>query len=517
MTAPGIETPQLYGEASATVTGLGRGIGWNYARLGSLAITNLVSATLVLRNLGPAEFGVFALITGASGFMNMLGLSLGLSVVRAAAQQHVGTGQEVAARRDLLAANGVYVALAGLAALVMASLAVTLPALIELDESARSSVRGTALLVGAALAVSLATSALAGLATGQQDFRALAVAACVGSTVNVTAVAFLVNRIGLTALGWAELASAVCSSAVMWRWARKHAKWFRLRPGRIHPSDARRVLAGAMPLILVGVGGQVITTTDLFILGGFYSPAVVGLYKSGSLLPTHAVGVLYQGYSVALPALAAANEQRTQEKTVAVLTRVGGYVAGLSFGTIALLRRDVLQILTGGSAALAETILLLFCALYLVTMVAHGISLLLIARGKQRRFVWPTLLEIIVNGALTFLFIHLFEAKGAAIATLVTLGVSHLFLVPVVAKHEFVDGTTRILAAGWLAVTFGVMVAGIAFLPFGRMPPSALRLLAVASFTGVAGALTGLLLLRSRGRRELVLLMRRAHERPTTA
>lgn len=514
MTAPSAGTPVAENPIQA-ISGLGRGIGWTYVQLGSTAAAGLVTAGLVLHELGPADFGVYALIVAASAFVKTLGLSLGRSVVRSAARQHsILDDDRENARRELTTAHSVYVFVGCAAALLLAAFAFALPGFVGYAGGRRAAVVETTLLIGLSLGISLATSTLTGLATGRRDFRAPAIASASAAVVSVAAVLVLVGRVGLVSLGVAELLSVTVNTGLLWRWARRHAQWFRLRPHRVGPTQAKHVMWAAMPLVLLGVGGQLIATTDLFILGFSFSPAIVGLYRMGSLLPNQAIALLYQGYDVVLPALAGSDDRVVQEQTVAFMTRVSCFTGGVGLGTMALLRNDLVLLFNGHPSHLASSVLLLFCAIWLTTLVAHGVGLLLIARGRQRRFVWPALFEVLANGVGTLVLVHVVGAIGAAAATLVVLGITHVLVLPFIARRELSDSRRILVVDGWLTVAGGIAVAAGAFLVVSWMPASAARILAGGSVAGILGTVIGGLLLGADGRTRLGWLLRR---NPTSA
>jgi O-antigen/teichoic acid export membrane protein len=518
VTAPLADPPEVAGTApdtSLAATGLGRGMGWTYVQLGSTAVAGLVTAALILRELGPADFGVYALIVAASAFVKTLGLSLGRSVVRSAARQHSGPEDERAdARRELATAHSVYAFVGVVAALLLGAFAFVLPALVGYTGQQRAAVVATTLLVGLGLGVSLATSTLTGLASGRRDFRVLGLSALAGATTSIVAVLALVDRFGLVSLGVAELASVAVTSGLLWRWSRRHAPWFSLRPHRVEGSHARRVVWAALPLVLLSVGGQVIATTDLFILGAFYTPAVVGLYRVGSLLPTQAVAILYQGYDVVLPSLAGTDDAGVQARTVAFMTRVACFVGGVGLATMAFLRDDLVLLFNGRPSSLASSALLVFCGIWLTTLVAHGIGLLLIARGRQRRFVWPVVFEVVANAVGTIVLIQVIGPIGAAVATLVVLGITHVFVLPFIARQELSESGRLLAVDGWLTVFVGVVVTGTAFLTVSWMSPSVDRLVAGGTVAAALGATTGWVLLGAGGRRRLGSLLRREPAAP---
>ena len=407
-----------------------------------------------------------------------------------------------------------YAVVGGVAASVLGAFGLVLPSLVGYDGGQRGAVVVTTLLVGAALGLSLGTSTLTGLASGARDFRILALASLTAAATSIAVVLVLVGRIGLVSLGWAELASVAVNSVLLRRWARRNAPWFRLRPHRVQLDHAKRVVWAALPLVLLSVGGQVIATTDLFVLGAFYSPAIVGLYRVGSLLPTQAVAVLYQGYDVVLPALAGSDDAALQEETVAFMTRIVCFVGGVGLATMALLRNDVVLLFNGNPSSLASSVLLVFCGIWLTTLVAHGVGLLLIARGRQRRFVWPVVFEVVGNGVATVVLIHVMGAIGAAIATLIVLAITHVFVLPFIARGEM-SGSGRLLAVdGWLTVAVGVVVAAAGVVTVSGMAPSSARLAAGGLGSGSLGAAVGWLLLGAAGRRRLAALLRRSEAAP---
>lgn len=516
MTAPLVEPPGT--ESTSAITGLGRGIGWTYVQLGSTAASGIVTAGLVLRELGPADFGVYALIVAASAFVKALGLSLGRSVVRSAARQHSPLRDDrEQARRELITAHSVYVFVGGAAALLLAVFAFVLPGFVGYGGGRRAPVVETTLLIGLSLGISLATSTLTGLATGRRDFRSPAIAGASAAVTSVVVVLVLIGRAGLVTLGIAELASVAVNTGLLWHWARRRDQWFRLRPHRVGSTQVKHVVWAALPLVLLGVGGQVIATTDLFVLGFSFSPAIVGLYRVGSLLPTQAVALLYQGYDVVLPALAGSDNRAVQERTIAFMTRVACFAGGVGLGTMALLRDDLVLLFNGHPSHLASSVLLLFCAIWLTTLVAHGVGLLLIARGRQRRFVWPALFEVLANGVATLVLVHVVGAIGAAIATLVVLGITHVLVLPFIARRELSDTRHILVVDGWLTVCGGIAVAAAAFLLVSWMPASSPRILAGGSVAGLLGAATGGLLLGADGRDRLASLLRRASAASATA
>lgn len=495
-----------------SIGGLGRHIGWTYVQLGASVVTWLLVTALALRRLGADDFGVFALIAAISSFLLVLGLGLGFSVVRAAAREEGAATpwEREAARRELQLAHAAYCRLGAVALLAVLGLVAASPVLLPEASGGPVAVAATAGLVGLQVALTVATSALPALATGRKQFRLSAVATISGAITNLGIVVVFVDRLGLVALGIGSLAAVVVNRTVVAVWLVRSAPWFPLLPRRLGRGDLRRTLHVALPLLALTVGGQVITTTDLVVLAVLESSAVVGLYRLGSSLPTQAIGVLYQGYDVVFPSLAGSTDRDAQEATMRFLTRVASYLGGLGLGVMALLRDDLVLLVSGNRSSLAASVLLAFCLIWLITLTSHGLSLLLIARGRERVLLPLLVAEMVVNLILTVVLVGLVGPVGAAYATMATLLLSSGVLFPALTRREFSSSVWRVLAVdGVASLLVGVLVAAPVWAAVSIFPSPATRTVLATVATAAVGAVVGLALLGRAGRAELSRALRR--------
>jgi O-antigen/teichoic acid export membrane protein len=494
------------------ISGLGRQVGWTYLQVASTVVTGLVVTGLALRRLGAADFGVFALVTAISSFLLLLDIGLGFTVVRAAAREASADDEPTVggAREEVERAHSAYAALGAVALVAVAAFVLLSPVLLPDAPAGRRAAAATTGLIGLGVALAVATSALPGVVTGRRAFHVLALATTAGSALNLAIVAGLVGRLGLVALGLGSLASMAVTRLAVALWLRASVRWFRLWPRRLGAADLRGTVHVALPLLLLAVSGQVISTSDLVILGWLRSGAVVGLYRLGSSLPTQAGAVLYQGYDVVLPSFAATADRAVQEHALRFLTRVASYAGAVGLGTMALLRRDLVLVVAGGRSPLAASVLLVFCAIWLITLGPHGLGLLLIARGRERALLPLLLAEMGVNLALTVVLVHLVGPLGAAYATMVTLVLSSVVLLPAIARRELSLPVWRLLGVdGAGAMACGLVVAVLAWLVVRGVTPHIARVVAGGGVAAAAGLAAGVTLLGRQGRRDLAALLRR--------
>jgi O-antigen/teichoic acid export membrane protein len=365
------------------------------------------------------------------------------------------------------------------------------------------------LLVGLSVALNLGTASFAGIPAGRRQFHVPAIGGLVGTGVEIAVVVATIGYLHLVALGAGFLASVLVSQGYCAWWIWKHEPWFRHLPRRIGWVDIRRVASFSAPLLVLSVSGQVISATDLVVVGAVATAAAVGLYRAGSVVPSQATFLLFTGYDTLYPHLAGTTDRVGQENATRFLTRVASFVAGAVFATVILLRVDVVVIVTGRASALGESVLVVFCCVWLANVPVHGLSLLLIARGRQNVFVWLVGVEAAANLVLTIVITVLIGPIGAAYATLVTIVVSNVIVFPHLVRHEFSEAAARRTALEALvAIAVGGASAALAASPAFEIGAGWGRLLVGLALGGGFSCALGLVLLRQRGRSVLASMLR---------
>ena len=497
--------------APPVVSGLGRAMTWRYMQAAATAFTSLFITAFALRRLGPADYGVFALVLSVSGFIALLDFGLGLTVIRASAVEQATTGSDQErARDDVRAANAAYFALGAVSLAVVFLLTLVLPDILPDSASSQGEVRATVLLLGLGIALSLGTSAFNGVAYGRREFGVIPLAVAGGAAVNVLAVVTLLGGLELPSLAIGQLAGVLVGRGSLAIWVARNVRWFSIRPSRPDWASVRRVAASALPLFIITLAGQFIATTDLVVLAAFTTAASVGLYRVGSVVPYQVVSVLYQGYDVVFPSLAATGDLRAQADAARFLSRVAAYLAGVIFGLMAFLRDDVVLLLVGQPEHLAANVLMIFSAVWLVNVSIHGLALFLIARNLQRLLAKLVVIEILMNLFLTLLLVWLLGPVGAAIGSLVAVVISHWLLLPrKVDKVVYAGVGTTMLRHAWTGTVAGLTVIALPCAALALFSPSLGRMLIGGTSVSVIATAVGAMLLRREGRRELVALLRR--------
>jgi O-antigen/teichoic acid export membrane protein len=491
------------------VSGLGHNAAWLYLNAGVSALGGLYLLGFSFRELGASTYGLYALVATVLAVFGTVDFGLRLLVIRATARdsETFADDERVRARQDVEAAHSTY-GVWGLAVLAATGIAIVVLAANH-PAFAGPQVPRLVTLVGLSIALRLGTASFAGILVGRRQFKVPAIGGVAGTCVNIAVVVITIEHLNLVALGAGLLASVLVSQGYCVWWVRRHEPWFHCLPRPIRWPEIRRVATFAAPLLVISVTGQVISATDLVVVSAVATTAAAGLYRAGSIVPSQVTTLLFTGYDTVYPHLAGTADLDGQEYATRFLTRVVAYIAGAIFAILIVLRVDVVIAVIGHPSSLAESVLIVFCCIWLANVPIHGLSLLLIARGRQKVFVWLVGVEAAVNLILSIIFAVVIGPIGAAYATLVTIVASNLMVFPLLVRHDLSKGAgRRTVPEALVAIAVGGASALLATSPVLVLGAGWGRLLVGGLLGGGSSCALGLVLLRQSGRSVLASMLR---------
>jgi O-antigen/teichoic acid export membrane protein len=488
-------------EPAGGASGLARDAAWSYL---ALAI-GLVSSTFIIaigfRHLPDRLMGVYAIATSTTALIGVVDPAITLGISRNVARLAAGRGDADEQRRFITSGHSVLVAFGAAIVVIGVFTAVT----IRIFGLAHLSAGVWALLALLAItfAAQLATAIIPATLTGYSDYFGLAVSATLAGATTLAVVAWTLPRLGLTGFGLGALAGLLAGRGyLLWRFKRIPSR-LPIRPRRPTRRDLRALFAFAVPMLLLSLAGQVISWIDVVAIGAMLGASTAALYRVGSSVPVQAMGLVYRAYDVSYPRLSAGDDA-WQLRATTLLTRVACAGSGVAFAGLIALRADIVRILTGGSNELAQLVLIIFSLAGAANVPAHGLGLLAIARGRQSLFTPLVCVEAAANVALTILLVRLCGAPGAAWATLTTLAVSNLLVMPMIVRRAVQGTLSLVLGHGLLPLLLGGIPAAVIFELTARGiagPPRIMLIVLMTCFLAAAAALAAA---GSEGRRVLV-------------
>jgi O-antigen/teichoic acid export membrane protein len=483
------------------VRGMGGDVFWATLTTGITALLGLASLAFATHAVGLHRLGVYAIADAVAVLAQTCSVTSAGALVRLAARERLG---DPAARAELL---GIASACRWIAVVIpIGAVAVSplLGLLMHQHGADLSRFVTTQAILAVAATIVMATTGEEAVSIGRRRFRRLCGCDVAGGAVNLALVIVLAPGIGIVGLAIARVAASIVDRGPLRVLTRRECPWFATRAVSqwTWRMATRRLVALSGPLIAIGLTMQLVTLTDNLVVGGLVGLGAVGAYRIAVALPTQAAALIFRGYDVVLPQLAASSATNAQLDATRFLTRVSCFVGGAVLVAMAWEAGPLVRVLSGSHSSLAVHVLALFAAVWMVNLSVHGYVIFLVARQQQSLVTRLVVVEAVGNAALTIGFVLWFGAIGAAIATLVAVVVSNALVLPrMLARVTSIrawDISGRGLIAGLLGGAAASLVA-VAVV----VVPSAARAPVDAFATVVVTAVVGLILLGTSGRSRL--------------
>ncbi|WP_294189275.1 oligosaccharide flippase family protein [uncultured Sphingomonas sp.] len=414
-------------------------LGWLLASRGVLAVLSLLYLGIATRTLGLADFGRFALVTGAAqGLALLVGFQTWQVVVR--------FGIDHRARGDTAALGRLYRASMALDA-ISALLGLALAAVILLVWRERLGItapllRDTIIFTAAQL-LSIRSAAL-GVLRLTDRFRAAAAADSVTPAVRfVGAVAAAAFAPTLHAFLWTWTAAELATAAAYWITLHRSGDLALVRHARVHWATLAQENHGLLSFLVssnaVSSLGLATKQVPLMFVGAFGGPAAAGAFRIALQL-AQALTKLSQLISrAAFPEVVRTVRDVAPAQLGRALRRMFGASAGgalVILIVVALIGRPVL-VAVGGNAAYADAypLLLWLAAAGSIDLAVVGFEPVLLAGDRSTSAVSARAVGVVAQLALMLVLLPRIGAAGASIGVFGASLVSALLMIAMVWRY----------------------------------------------------------------------------------
>jgi O-antigen/teichoic acid export membrane protein len=368
-------------------------------------------------------------VTSIRGLLVLLDGGLALGVTR----DVVLSRDNSVAKERLTSAYWLYAGIA--AAVLVFGLAIAgLPAvLLHLSGSSVGLSRAVTTIVVVEAAIALASSPLSATLRGHSQFDILATASIIQSAIGLIAASLLISRWGLIGVAVATLAARVFAVGFVLG----YLSLYGFRPWRSPASAAglRAVIGFALPLYILIIANQLAIGSDVPIVAVFYGSAAAASYGVGAVIPAAAAGLLFTILDVGFPSLSGATRDNSTRLMRSMLI-VGSALGALGFATIALNSAALLTVWVGTVPTLAVTVMSIYSLTWMLNVPSHVLTIGAIAKGQHKVVAPVVLCEALVNVSLSVFLAATYSANGPALATLLTLFVSNMIILPIILRRR---------------------------------------------------------------------------------
>lgn len=387
-------------------------------------VTGVALTALVARYLGPAQFGIWAILNTVAHYAALVGVGLPAAITwRAASERGAGRPQ---ASLDAIVAGVVLLGAVGIVAGgVVASSSRPLADFFNVAPELAVRFHGAVLALAVAISLgSVATSVVPAL-YGLEHLSAAAGLSVVASAVRLVAsAAFLQAGWGLEGVIWGHVASHVVLIALGANqvWRTRSVGW---------TASARTIAGHFLHLAGFAANGAVLTiassvtmTSAVLISGRLLSPPEVAAVAVVIMLAAYIVALVVSTLRPLEPRLASlsgANRTAEQHHLLYRSTLVSALMSFAMLVALVVLGKDVLVVWLGEAFSTAALPLSAAALAFSVAAAQVPVVTLIMATAKHRPYGWIVFVEALVNILLTMWLCREYGALGAVLGTALPL------------------------------------------------------------------------------------------------
>lgn len=437
--------------------------------------SGLVVTPIIVGALGTEQFGIWALIGSILGFIGLLDLGIGPSVIRFAAEQRGRDAREETSELTSTA-FAIYLGLALVTTLLAVVLAWLLPLAVEMSEQYVRAAQVAVVLSVGTFVMRFPLGLFSFLLAGQQRYDVLNIGNLLGAVLYfVLAVAVLyVADGGLVALALMTVVVTAFRLLLPLRWLRRELPELRLRRSLVTRRQAAELLVFSSRNMLIQVASKVVFSTDVIVVGIIFGSVAAGVYGIPAKLFALAFGVGIASTTLLFPLLSeleGADDRERQERYLLSGVRLGlAVVVAVGLPLVFLPDRFLEAWLPSDfDVSTSAPIVAILLVSLLFAQPGHLLAQFLVARGRHGRLAVARLATVAVNLVLSIALALWFDLWGVAVATLVTEALFALAVLPWLLRRES-SASLRSLAAAWLRpVALGAVAAIPTLVLLGRL------------------------------------------------
>jgi O-antigen/teichoic acid export membrane protein len=437
--------------------------------------SGLVVTPIIVGALGTEQFGIWALIGSILGFIALLDLGIGPSVLRFAAEQR-GRGVKDETSELTSTALAIYLVLALVTLLLAVVLAWLLPQAVEISDQYVRAAQIAVVISVSTFVLRFPVGLFSYLLAGQQRYDILNIGNLLGAVVYfglAVAVLYVADG-GLVALALITVVVAAVRLLPPLFWLKSELPELRLRRSLVTRRQARELLSFSSRNMLIQVASKVVVSTDVIVVGIIFGSVAAGVYGIPAKLFALAFGVGIASTTLLFPVLSeleGADDRERQERYLLAGVRLGvAVVVAIGLPLVFLPDRFLEAWLPSDfDVSTAAPILAILMVSLLFAQPGHLLAQFLVARGRHGRLAVARLATVAVNLLLSIGLALWVDLWGVALATLVTEALSVTVVLPYLVRRES-SASLPGLAAAWLRpVGLGVLAAVPTLLALGRL------------------------------------------------
>ena len=402
-------------------TRFGRNVVMNYLAVGVSAAATVIVTPILLRELGPLAFGIWALASSLVSYLELFEFGFGPATAKLVAEDAYRSSDRVSVT---LSTSFFVLCGFGIVALAVGGVvAVGAPSWFDAPDALRAPTMIAIGVLALSLAVSIPGDTFGGALGGYQRYDLRSLTNITHTVLWVFAsIAVLNAGGGLVPLAMVSAAIGLALQPVRWVLLRRIDRGLRLSPRLVDRSRLRSVANLSGWLFVGKLGVFTSYRIDAVVVGAVLGVKAVAVFVIGSRLAKLAERALTQMSTVFVPhASALSTEGNTSELRRLLLdgTRATMIIVVPLSVVMALLAHPIVELWVGPEYDEAARVLVVFCLYTIVHGFVDTSGTVAIGSGRARHWALATAGESVVNVTLSIALALTVGLIGVALGTLI--------------------------------------------------------------------------------------------------
>ncbi len=398
------------------------------------AVISIFLFPFVIHKLGDSIYGVWVLVSSLTGYLGLLDLGIGISVVKYVSE-FLGKKDTRKIREIVSGAFLLYSFIGGIALIVVAILSIIGPRVFTINPPLTPGIfQLLILIVGFNVAIGFPLGVFGGILKGYQRYD-LDTYINMGILLlrSTLIVVFLSRGYGIVSLAIITLTTNLAGYLSRFIFALNllGKGWFQLEKGK---KTIRKILQYSSFVFLAGIAGRMIYETDSIIIGIFLSTSAITYYAVGWKLIAYLRELASLASNVLVPVASDFESKRLVQENRKLLIEGTKYLflMSLFFGIIfVFMGRDIITLWIGEKySPVAYPILLVLALSELFALPQYVSSSILYGWGKHRFFSFLCIGEAIANLLLSLILVKPYGLIGVAMGTVIPHVISTTLILP---------------------------------------------------------------------------------------
>lgn len=409
------------------------GIVLNYVSVAATFIIGLLYTPFLIRTLGQADYGIYALALAIAGYLSLLDLGIGNAIVRYIAQnQVVGTKEKEAKLVGYFFKIFTYI---GLATVVIGvSIALNLQNVVSNDFSNEQihTLQWMIFILTINFAVGFILNTFSAVLQAYEKFLFLKLAnvirVCLTPIISVFYLFFATNLIVITAI------LAIVNSAVLFISYMYYKKALKINMSfqSVEKNMKKEILGYSLVIFVVAIADKIYWQTDQILLGILKNPEAVAVFAVAIQFVTIFMSLSIAINSVFLPRVThMVSAENYDEQLNALFIKVSKFqtfILGLFLSGFVVIGDLFIELWAGPSFGLAYVIVVILMATFSLDLIQNLGLVIMQARGKYAFRAYTLIICSVLNVLISIPIIKLYGSLGTAVITSIFVFIGNVFV-----------------------------------------------------------------------------------------